>query len=168
MKYLPALILTFILIACQSDQDQHLNKINDLQLELIDSEFNTNLEVTQELVVEIENYLSKYPDSTTMPDYYMQLGDLYTNVLRLPVKGLYFFQKVHSDFPNHHQAPVALFYKAFTLDNYMGQQDQARLVYESFLKTYPNHELSETVELSIQQLGIPLDELVKQFEEKNN
>ena len=50
----------------------------------------------------------------------------------------------------------------------MGQQDQARLVYESFLKTYPNHELSETVELSIQQLGIPLDELIKQFEEKNN
>ena len=168
MKHLPALILTFILIACQSDQDQHLNKINDLQLELIDSEFNTNLEVTQELVVEIENYLSKYPDSTTMPDYYMQLGDLYTNVLRLPVKGLYFFQKVHSDFPNHHQAPVALFYKAFALDNYMGQQDQARLVYESFLKTYPNHELSENVELIIQQLGIPLDELVKHFEEKNN
>ena len=57
MKHLPIFILTFILIACQTDQDQFLNKINDLQLELIDSDFNTNLEVAQELVVEIEKYL---------------------------------------------------------------------------------------------------------------
>ena len=75
MKHLPIFILTFMLIACQTDQDQFLNKINDLQLELIDSDFNTNLEVAQELVVEIEKYLRKYPDSATMPDYYMQLGD---------------------------------------------------------------------------------------------
>ena len=56
------------------------------------------------LVVEIENYLNKHPDSTFIPDYYMQLGDLYTNVLRLPVKGLYFFQKVHTDFPDYDKA----------------------------------------------------------------
>ena len=80
---------------------------------------------------------------------------------------MYFFQKVHADFPNYKKADLALFYQGFLLENYMGQHEKAKAVYESFLLTYPQHELSETVKLSIQQLGIPLEELVKQFEEKN-
>ena len=167
MKRLFGFLLMFLVVACQSDKEIHLDKINDLQLQLVDADLKTNLEVAQELVAEMENYLSKYPDSTTMPDYYMQLGDLYTHALQLPVKGLYFFQKVNADFPNYEKAAVALFYQGFVLENYMGQQEQAKAVYESFLVAYPQHELSETVKLSIQQLGIPLEELVKQFEKKN-
>ena len=71
----------------------HFDKINDLKLQLVNDDLKTNLNVAQDLVVEIEDYVNKYPESTTMPDYYMQLGDLYTHVLQLPVKGLYFFQK---------------------------------------------------------------------------
>ena len=167
MKHIVGVFLICLVVACQSDQEVHLHKINDLQLQLVDTDLKTNLEVAQELVAEIEDYLSKYPDSTTIPDYYMQLGDLYTHALQLPVKGLYFFQKVHADFPNYKKAAVALFYQGFVLENYMGQQEQAKAVYESFLIDYPEHELSETVKLSIQQLGIPIEELVKQFEEKN-
>ena len=167
MKRLFGVLLVCLVVACQSDQERHLNKINDLQLQLVDADLKTNLEVAQELVAEMENYLSKYPDSITMPDYYMQLGDLYTHSLQLPVKGLFFFQKVNADFPNYEKAAVALFYQGFVLENYLGQQEQAKAVYESFLVAYPQHELSETVMLSIQQLGIPLEELVKQFEKKN-
>ena len=167
MKRLFGVLLVCLVVACQSDQEIHLDKINDLQLQLVDADLKTNLEVAQELVQEMENYVSKYPDSTTMPDYYMQLGDLYTHALQLPVKGLYFFQKVNADFPNYEKAAVALFYQGFVLENYLGQQEQAKAVYESFLIDYPQHELSETVKLSIQQLGIPLEELVKQFEKKN-
>ena len=42
------------------------------------------------------------------------------------------------------------------------------MAYELFLLNYPDHELRETVELSIQHLGVPLDELIKQFEEVSN
>ena len=167
MKRVFGVLLVCLSVACQSDQEMQLGKINDLQLQLLDPDLKTNLKVAQELVAEMENYVNKYPDSTTMPDYYMQLGDLYTHALQLPVKGLYFFQKVHNDFPNYEKAEIALFYQGFVLENYLGQQEQAKTVYESFLYAYPNHELSETVKLSIQQLGIPLEELVKQFEKKN-
>ena len=167
MKRVLWVLLMCLAVACQSDQEMHLYKINDLQLQLVDSDLKTNIKVAQDLVAEMEKYVSEYPDSIIMPDYYMQLGDLYTHALQLPVKGLYFFQKVHTDFPNHEKAGVALFYQGFLLENYMGQQELAKTVYESFLNEYPEHELSETVKLSIQQLGIPLEELVKQFEEKN-
>ena len=164
MKRVFGVFLLCLALACQSDQEMHLHKINDLQLQLVNTDPKTNVEVAQELVAEMENYVSKYPDSTILPDYFMQLGDLYTHILKLPVKGLYFFQKVHTDFPNYEKAAIALFYQGFLLENYMHQQEQAKAVYESFLVAYPQHELSETVKLSIQQLGIPLEELVKQFE----
>ena len=167
MKHIFGVLLMCLAFACQSDQKIHLDKIYDLQLQLVNADQKKNLEVTQELVSEMENYIKKYTDSTTMPDYYMQLGDLYTHSLQLPVKGLYFFQKVYNDFPNYEKAEIALFYQGFVLENYLGQQEQAKTVYESFLNKYPQHELSETVKLSIQNLGIPIEELVKQFEEKN-
>ena len=50
----------------------------------------------------------------------------------------------------------------------MEQKNKAKAVYESFLITYPQHELSETVKLSIQYLDIPIENLVKQFEEKTS
>lgn len=167
MKRVIVVLLICLSVACKSDQEMHFDKINLLKLQLLDTDLKTNLNVAQDLVVEIEDYVSKYPESTTTPDYYMQLGDLYTHVLQLPVKGLYFFQKVHADFPNYEKAPVALFYQGFILENHMRQQDQAKAVYESFLTAYPQHELSETVKLSIQHLGIPLEDLIKNFEEKN-
>ena len=167
MKRLLVFFLVCVVIACQSEQEKHLEKIIDLQIQLVDDNLKTNIEVAQELVAEIENYTSKYPELITLPDYYMQLGDLYTHALQLPVKGLYFFQKVHNDFPKYEKAAVALFYQGFILENYMEQKNKAKAVYESFLITYPQHELSETVKLSIQYLDIPIENLVKQFEEKN-
>ena len=167
MKHVFVVLLLCLVFACQSDQKIYLDKINDLQLQLENAYPKKNFEVAQELVSEIENFVKKFPDSTTIPDYYMQLGDLYTHSLQLPVKGLYFFQKVYNDFPNYEKAEIALFYQGFVLENYLGKQDQAKTVYESFLHNYPQHELSETVKLSIQHLGIPIEELVKQFEEKN-
>ena len=62
----------------------------------------------------------------------MQLGDLYTHALQLPVKGLYFFQKVHNDFPNYEKAEIALFYQGFVLENYMGQKNKQKLCMSLF------------------------------------
>ena len=107
------IFLVCLVIACQSEQEKHLINIIDLKLQLVDTNLKTNIEVAQELVAEIEDYVSKYPKSTTTPDYYMQLGDLYTYALQLPVKGLYFFQKVHNDFPKYEKAAVALFIKVY-------------------------------------------------------
>ena len=78
------------MIACQSEQEKHLENIIDLQIQLVDDNLKTNIEVAQELVAEIENYTSKYPELITLPDYYMQLGDLYTHALQLRLKDCIF------------------------------------------------------------------------------
>ena len=62
----------------------------------------------------------------------------------------------------------SLFYQGYVLENSLSNYKQAKMAYELFLLKYPDHELRETVELSIQHLGVPLDELIKQFEEVSN
>ena len=167
MNRIVAIIALCFLFACQSEQEAQLNRINKLQTQLVDDNLKTDRLLAQELADEMESYIGLYTDSTVIADYYMQLGDLYTQALNLPIKGLYYFQKVTTDFPSYKKASVALFYQGFILENYLQKQEQAKIVYEQFLVEYPDHELAETVRLSIQQIGIPLEDLIKQFEATN-
>ena len=168
IKNLIGFLLLCTLWACQSKQSAHVERINRLQEQLVDETLKTDIETAQNLVGELEEYLETYSDSTSFVDYYILLGDLYSQTLKLPKKGLYFFQKVTSDHPKHEKAPIALFYQGYVLENSLSNYKQAKMAYELFLLNYPDHELRETVELSIQHLGIPLDELIKQFEEVSN
>jgi tetratricopeptide (TPR) repeat protein len=160
--YLLPLLLVF---ACQSPEEKALTEIDQLNEQLLQEEtMAVNIEIAQELVEAHQNFLKNHADSAQMPEHLMKLGDLYANALQLPVKGLFYFQEVHREFPDYEKAAVALFYQGFILENQMANQEAAKEVYEEFLRLYPSHELAETVSLSIQQLGIPLEDLIKQFE----
>lgn len=163
LKWSPALLL--FLMACQSPQEKALEKIDALNDQLVEANtLEVNREVAEELVEAYVDYTTLYSDSSTLADHYMRLGDLYANALHYPVKGLYYFQKVAADFPAYEKAPVALFYQGYIFENHLKKDAQAKAIYEQFLVQHPNHELAETVRLSIAQLGIPLEELIKQFE----
>lgn len=168
IKNLIGFLLLCTLWACQSKQTAHVERINKLREQLVDETLKTDVETAQNLVGELEDYLVTYSDSASFVDYYILLGDLYSQTLKLPKKGLYFFQKVASDYPKHEKAPIALFYQGYVLENSFSNYEQAKMAYELFLLNYPDHELREIVELSIQHLGVPLDELIKQFEEISN
>lgn len=161
-------LLLCTLWACQSKQSAHIERIDKLKEQLVDETMKTDIETAQNLVSELEEYLVTYSDSARFVEFYILLGDLYSQTLKLPKKGLYFFQKVTSDYPKHEKAPIALFYQGYVLENFLSNYEQAKIAYELFLLNYPDHELRETVELSIQHLGVPLDELIKQFEEVSN
>ena len=60
--------------------------INKLQEQLVDETLKTDVETAQNLVGELEEYLEIYSDSTSFVDYYILLGDLYSQTLKLPKK----------------------------------------------------------------------------------
>lgn len=162
-KWSPILLL--FLMACQSPQEKALEEIDELNERLVHATtLEVNREVAEELVEAYIDYAALYSDSSTLADHYMRLGDLYANALNHPVKGLYYFEKVAEDFPTYEKAAVALFYQGYIFENHLQKEEQAKAIYEQFLAQHPNHELVETVRLSINQLGIPLEELIKQFE----
>jgi TolA-binding protein len=47
----------------------------------------------------------------------------------------------------------------YTLANIMGEYDRAKAEYEKFIRDYPKHSLSESVQFELRNLGKELDEI---------
>ncbi len=71
------------------------------------------------------------------------------------------------EYPNHEKASEALFITAYILDNELKRFDEAKILYESYLEKYPEAEFAETTQFLLDNLGVPDEEIIKQFEEKN-
>ena len=68
-------------------------------------------------------------------------------------------------YPQHMLAPMALYIKAFVYES-VDDIPSAKETYRLFLEKYPNDPLVEDVKASLRNAGIPLEELVRQFEEE--
>ena len=51
-------------------------------------------------------------------------------------------------------------------ENYLGDLDNAKMIYLEFLEKYPDNEFADDAEISIQNLGKSPEELIRQFEEQ--
>ena len=58
----------------------------------------------------------------------------------------------------------------YTLANIMGEYDRAKIAYERFIRDYPEHPLSESVQFEIRNLGKELDQIeeLKSIMKSNN
>ncbi|MBK7870422.1 MAG: tetratricopeptide repeat protein [Saprospiraceae bacterium] len=81
-------------------------------------------------------------------------------------KALAFLAKINTDYPDYKRAPQALFMRAFTLDAELKRYNEAKVLYQEFLKKYPNDELAESAQFSLKNLGKSEEEIVQGFIEK--
>lgn len=82
-----------------------------------------------------------------------------------PNTALRFYYHVAERMPNHRDAPFALFMMGTIYNDDLQDLDNAKKTYEEFLRRYPDNDFAEDARKSLQNLGIPLEELVKQFEQ---
>jgi len=69
--------------------------------------------------------------------------------------------------PDHERAPLALFYKATIVGDVLREDENAKIYYQEFIDKFPEHPLAESAKESIKLQGKSLEEIVKEFEEKN-
>jgi len=85
-----------------------------------------------------------------------------------PNKALQLYYQVESQFPEHRQAPAALFLSGFIYENDLGDLDKAKAVYQDFQKRYPNDpNYLDDVQVSLKNLGKSAEELIREFEKKS-
>jgi len=86
---------------------------------------------------------------------------IYNNELRDMEKAAQAYRKCYDLFPTSKQAPTMLFLSGFILNNELHRLDSARIVYETFLQKYPDHELAASAKFELETLGKDPNEYVQ-------
>jgi len=82
-------------------------------------------------------------------------------------KAIELFDRLMVEYPDYEKVPECLFMKAFIYDNNLQEYDKAKEVYLEFLEKYPDDEFADDARASINNLGKSLEEIIREFEEKN-
>jgi outer membrane protein assembly factor BamD (BamD/ComL family) len=170
MQFPPQKILVFVCLlafaGCSSESDSALEKIRNAEVELYpDSTLMPDLEKAKEMIKMYSDYADKYPDDTLSPGFLFKAGDM-SSKINETAKAIELYGKLTTTYPDNPNASYALFLQGFIYENQVGDPAKARPYYEQFLKKYPNHPLAQDVAFSLQNLGKTPEELIREFESR--
>ena len=167
MKRLLALLSILVVVFFAScNNETPSEKIARLEPQLFGADGSVNKEVGIELADAYVAYVKKNTNDEMSPDMLFKAIDISMNLNgENPQKTIEIIDLMVETYPQHMFAPMALFIKAFV---YESNNDilSAKETYRLFLEKYPNDPLVEDVKASLRNAGIPLEELVRQFEEE--
>jgi len=149
--------------ACTDSRKKQTDKIEALEYELFsESSGKINQEKTKLLADSYIAYADQYPDDSLSPGYLFKAADVHMNLLD-PRTAIQLFDRILNNYPDFEKQAHCLFLKAYVFENELRILEQARQLYEDFLKKYPNHEFADDAEISIKNLGKTPEELIEEF-----
>jgi tetratricopeptide (TPR) repeat protein len=152
-----------IAISCSSPQD----KISELENTLFaDSSMTPDTAKSNKIIGMYLAFADKNPTDTLSPVYLFKAGDLASKMNETHM-AIQIFESLKKEYPDHRNAPYALFLQGFISENQEGNPLQARPYYEEFLKKYPDHIIAHDVAFSLENLGKTPEELIMEFEKMN-
>jgi outer membrane protein assembly factor BamD (BamD/ComL family) len=162
------IILTVVsLAACKPSREEAIQKINIAE-DSLKAGFSKGAPEDRLVENAIKSYVDfadDYPKDSLAAHFLIKGGD-YNRVLKKYDKAIELYQKVEKNFEGSEAAANALFLQGFVYENEIKDLDKAKERYNTFLQKYPNHQLATAAKYSIQNLGVSPEELVKQFEDK--
>lgn len=112
-----------------------------------------------------EKYADEFPEDSLAPVYLFRASDISMN-LQQPVKTIDLFNKIMTKYPDYEKTPSVMFLKAFVYEDQLHDLSKAKKYYEEFLEKYPDSDFADDAKISLQNLGKSPEELIKEFEEK--
>ncbi len=118
-----------------------------------------------DLVDMYEEYAYKYPEDSMAAEYLFKGAEFCLN-LGEGMRSIGLYNRVINEYPKFRKIPECVFLKGYVYENYLGDIENARIIYTEFLEKYPENEFADDAAISIQNLGKTPEELIKQFEEQ--
>ncbi|MEM1122399.1 MAG: tetratricopeptide repeat protein [Bacteroidota bacterium] len=105
------------------------------------------------------------PADPQSPEYLHKAGET-ARAVRVFPKAIEIYDKIYTNYPDYDKAAQALFLKAFTYDNDIGDKTTAKALYEEFLQKYPNDDFADDTQFLLDNLGKNDEEIIKGFSER--
>lgn len=122
-----------------------------------------NAENTQLYIDICESFALVYPENPMAPEYLFRAAEMARALESFP-KMMSLYDWISAYFPNYKKAPLALFLKGFAMDTEFKKKEDAKVIYEAFLKKYPNDSLSNDVKFLLKNLGKSDEQIFKEME----
>ncbi|MEL7020222.1 MAG: tetratricopeptide repeat protein [Bacteroidota bacterium] len=130
-----------------------------------DSLGRVNFRMANEYMNAGELYALILPTRPEAADYLAKAGETARSVRNFP-KALTYYSMISEKYPDSDKAAQAMFLRAFTLDNDLKKSEEARPLYEAFLKKYPNDDFADDTRFLLENLGRTDDEIIESFSDK--
>ncbi len=124
-----------------------------------------NYEAATEFINLSERYAALLPEEKETPNWLFQAGEL-AGSLHQYGKTLALYKKINEEFPAYEKSSQVLFMRAFTLDSELKRLEEAKVLYEDFIKKYPKDDFADDAQFLLDNLGKSEEELIRNFQKK--
>lgn len=120
-----------------------------------------------EMIQAYADYANAWPKDTVAAEFLFKAAEIAMNISQ-PGMAIEYYNRILLTYPAFEKRPYCIFLQAFILENQLNQYDQAKARYQEFIDKYPDHVLVRDARASIDNMGKPIEDLIKQWEEKNS
>lgn len=160
------LILSLALMMASCGPKMTVEEINKLESQVFGVGVSPEKENVVKLVDAYVLYAKQNPDDVKSADYLFKALDVAVGInAEGPQKAIDIADFMIEQYPDFEMTPMAMFLKGFVYETMMNDNEKALDTYHQFLERYPNSPLAADVESSIKNVGVPLEELIKTFEQ---
>ena len=168
LKTLIILTLTVVIFtACGNKKDKAAQNIKQMEEVLLKDSTGLDLKKAKEITEAYIAFADEYPKDTLAPVFLFKAADISMNISK-PEQAVNLFNRVLKDYPDFRRAPDCIFMKAFLYENIMKNLKKAEEFYKEFIQKYPSHDLADDAQMSIDNLGKTPEQLIAEFEAKND
>lgn len=165
-KYLLIALFSLCCLTACDKRALALKEISTLEKELLSNLTNIDKTKAQNLIKKSQDFASLYPQDTASVRVLFKAADLAHGIGDYP-QSMKMWHEIQENYANSKYAAESLYLEGFTYENDLQNTDKAKQCYLKFINNYPNHELTDNVTMALKNIDIPLDELVKKFEQQN-
>ncbi|TSA32346.1 MAG: hypothetical protein D4R64_16325 [Porphyromonadaceae bacterium] len=166
------LVLSVILIAgcgVNSEKKKAIDRITANEAKIFGDSTATipDQKTGMEMIQAYTDYANAWPKDTISAEFLFKGAEIAMNLDQSGM-AIEYYNRILLSYPKFNKRPYCIFLQAFILENQMNQYDQARARYQEFIDKYPDHILVKDARASIENMGKPIEELIKQWDEKNS
>lgn len=163
------IIIVGTLFSCGSKTKSD-TKNEDLKNQIVEKEKETyssdslNLDLANDLITVYLAYANEFPQDSLAPEYLFKAAEISMNINKAK-HSIDYLTEIENNYKNYDKYVATLFLKAFILENYLKDFENAEKYYSIVVEKYPDHPLAQDAEAAISFLGIDDEELIKMFQQ---
>jgi tetratricopeptide (TPR) repeat protein len=169
-KIILIVLTAILLIGCgNQEKKKALERIASVEAKIFGDSTATipDQKIGMEMIQAYVDYADAWPKDTISAEFLFKGAEVAMN-LNQSAMAIGYYNRILLSYPEFKKKPLCVFLQAFILENQMNQYDQAKARYQEFLDKYPDHVLAKDARASIENMGRPIEDLIKQWDQNNS